>query len=63
MAQVAPRKKKQKNQTTRIAGRGAVLLAAGLTAVATGIVTSDPIITHFGLLFLVVTLLSYFVCR
>ncbi|MCB1100023.1 MAG: DUF58 domain-containing protein [Verrucomicrobiae bacterium] len=63
-AQVASRRdKKQKILNTRIAGRGAVLLVAGLTAIATGLATSDPIVTQFGLLFLVVTSGSYFVCR
>ena len=44
-------------------GRGAVLLVAGICGIATGIAAEDVVVTRFGLLFLVVFLGAWFICR
>lgn len=43
--------------------RGAILLVAGLSALAAGVATSDPIVTRFGLVFLVSVVGSWVACR
>ena len=60
---MASKHKKTKALSTKMTGRGAFLLVGGLSAMAAGIATSDPIVTRFGLVFLVVVLGSFFVCR
>ena len=52
-----------RNRTVRMTMRGAVLLVAGLSGIVAGLATSDPIVTRFGLLFLVVLTGSWFLAR
>lgn len=63
MALSPSRRKREKKRSTQITARGAILIVAGLTAIAAGVATGDQIITRFGLVFLVVAAGAWVLCR